>query len=650
MRDLIVGTKYKIDEPDRELPKGYTRREKDGYVRMDTAGGPVVYYTDREGIYGRHPEDGNTITAEPISDTIADKTESPYVEIRNQEGWGLTAKKEWTDRDFMIHDPIYLAVYLDDGHGNPGDLIEGTVRMLDTNDKEIYWFFPDLKIGDETYTFDKFIVREVMLTETSESPIVVDENGVVTSYSSITPKEEGGSISVNGRTYSGNERTENYTVNYQTGDSTGQNENIRTDTVTNSRPGIQIYKTDWNGQNYLSGAVFTLKDSGGHDVGHATYTSDTKGLVTTAYLNEGTFTLDEIRTPDGYAALDEPISITVTTTKPVSYDLTVTSGTTTYYIALSGPTDFYTVTPATNKTMACITVKNRTVQELTVIKEGVDGSTRTPLSGVHFALYEQVKDSEGNVRPAYSPMAGYDDLVTKTDGILEEITMNLGKGTYYLREKEAPDGYKSLTEDICFTLGEDGTVQINNDRYSSWLTRNTSVPGTVSYQISIENTPLGITFRKTDEEETPLSGSKFMLCIKNDTGSFVSVAGIAGIGEHGLIDLTDKTEITFAGMSNGIYMLSESVSPPGHIIQTKDIYFCISDGAVTLTDEEGEPKMYSGVVLRDDDTTIVVKNAAGKPLPNTGGPGTDVIYFIGVILIALAVTGRILISFLNITK
>ena len=167
VRDLIVGTKYKIDEPDRELPKGYTRRDRDGYVRMDTEGGPVVYYTDEEDIYGRHPEDGNTITAEPISDTIADKYESPMVEVRNQEGWGLTAKKEWTDKDFMIHDPVYLAVYLDDGHGNPGDLIEGTVRILGTNDKEIYWFFPDLKIGDETYTFDKFIVREVKLTETS---------------------------------------------------------------------------------------------------------------------------------------------------------------------------------------------------------------------------------------------------------------------------------------------------------------------------------------------------------------------------------------------------------------------------------------------------------------------------------------------------
>lgn len=636
VRDLIVGTKYKIDEPDRELPRGYTRRDGDGYVRTDLAEGNVVYYTD-EGTYGRHPEEGNTVTAEPISDTIADKTESPKIEIRNQEGWGLTAKKEWTDKDFMIHDPVYLAVYLDDGNGNPGTLIDGTVRRLNSNETEVYWFFPDLKIGEETYTFDKFIVREVKLTVDPNDTLSVDEKGVVTGYSSITPIADGGSISVSGRTFSGTERTENYIVNYQTGGSTGQNENIRTDTITNSRPGIQIYKTDWSGENYLSGAVFTLKDSGGHDVGHASYTSGRNGLVTTAYLNEGTFTLDEIKTPAGYAALDEPITITVTTTKPESYDLTVASGSTTYYITLSGQGDFYTTTPATGSAMARITVKNRTVQELKVVKEGVDGDTRSRLGSVHFALYDQVRDSEGNLRPAYSPKSGYEDLVTDENGILSEITMSVGKGTYYLREKAAPNGYKKLAEDLCFTIGEDGTVSIHNAGYTDWLTR-TSDSGTVSYQISIENSPLGITVRKTDEKGNSLPGSKFILCKRNDTGSFVSVTGY-GLGQNGLIDLTDKTEMTFTGMSSGIYKLTETDAPSGYIIIARDIYFSVSDGAVTLTDENGTPKTYSDVSLLDDNTTIAVKNNAGAALPEAGGPGTYHITLLGAILMALAGAG-----------
>ena len=638
VRDLIVGTKYKVDETDREIPKGYTRRDSDGYVRMDLADGPVVYYTDEQGTYGRHPEQGNRKTAEAISDTIADKTESPNIEIRNQQGWGLTAKKEWTDKDFIIHDPIYMAVYLDEGNGDLR-LIDGTVRMLNTNDTEIYWFFPDLKIDDEPKTFDKFIVREVELTMDPEGTparpdtLTIDEKGVVTGYSGITPVDQGGSISVSGKTYSGTNRTENYIVTYEKGESTGQNTNIRTDTVKNSRPGIQIYKTDWNGEKNLSGAVFTLKDSGGHDVGHDSYTSDSNGMVTTAYLNEGTFTLKEIKTPSGYAALDEPVTITVTTTEPAHYDLTVPSGTAVYYITLSGPSDYYTTTPATETDMARITVRNRTVQELKVIKEGVDGSTRTPLGGVHFALYDQVKDNEGNVRPAYNPKTGYEDIVTKDGGLLEEITMSLGAGTYYLREKVAPSGYKKLAEDLCFTIGADGTVRINNAGYANWLTRDTSTPGAVSYQISIENTPLGITVRKTDETGEVLPGSKFVLYKKNKHGSFVIVHEY-GLGEDGLIDLTDRTEMTFTGMSNGTYKLSETNAPSGYIILTKDIYFSLSDGTMTLTDEDGTTKTYTDGSLLDDNTTIAVKNNPGPALPSTGGPGNKYIHILGLMMTA----------------
>lgn len=628
VHDLVVGTKYKVEEPDREIPRGYTRRDSDGYVRTDLADGNVVYYTDNDGTYGRHPEEGNTVTAEPISDTIADKTETPVIEIRNQKGWGLTAKKEWTDKDFMIHDPIYMAVYLDDGHGNPENPIDGTVRKLNTGDKEIYWFFQDLKINGEPHSFNEYLVREVVLTGT---PSVDESTGVVTGYDTIIPVDEGESIEVSGKTHSGNTRTETYTVNYDIGTSTGENQNIRTDIVTNSRPGIQIYKTDWWETKKLSGAVFTLKDSEGKDVGYDSYTSDSNGLVTTAYLSEGTFTLDEIKTPADYVALDEPITIKVTETEPSDYDLTVEAGTTTYYITLIGPRGFYETTPATESSMARITVKNRTLKELKVVK--VDGETKAPISGVHFALYDQVKDSEGNVRPAYNPKTGYDDIATNNEGILTEITESLAPGTYYLREKAAPSGYKMLAEDLCFTIGQNGTVTINNSGYSSWLTRDTSLPGTVSYLMSIENTPLGITIRKTDEEGNQLLGSQFKLLIKNDTGTYVAVTA-EGIGPDGLIDLTNSNQKTINGMQNGSYKLTETNAPPGYVILENDIFFNVSNGAVTLTDESGKTKEYSNVSLLEKNTTIEVKNTPGTSLPNSGGPGTRLFYIFGSILTA----------------
>ena len=638
VRDLIVGTKYKIEERDGEIPRGYTRRAADGYVRTDL-GSEYVYYTEN-GTYGRYElTDGSTAAAEPISDTIASKTDSPMIDVRNQEGWGLSAKKVWTDKDFVEHDDIFLAVYLKDENGGLVRPVGGTVRRLTNSETEAYWFFPDLRDEyDSTviHSFDEYIVREVTLTG---SYTVDADTGAVEGFETITPVS--GNTVIGCTPIGGEHRYESYSVSYDIGSFNGRNSNIRMDTITNARPGIDIYKINWDGTEYLSGAVFTLKDSAGNNVAAASYTSGSEGLVTTAYLSPGVYTLDEIKTPTGYTALDEPITITVTTTEPENYDLTVPVGDITYFIALSGPEGFYSAAPATAENMARITVKNRTVQELKVEKVGDDGSTRTPLSGVHFALYDQVLDSDGNLRPAYNPKIGYEDLETNEEGILETVTMSLGAGTYYLREKAAPSGYKKLAGDLCFKIGADGTVQILNSEYSDWLTKDTSVPGAVSYKISIVNTPVGITIRKTDEAGNKLLGSSFLLRRKNDQGIYVNVTEY-GLGEGGQIDLTDNAEITITGMSSGTYQLTETNAPAGYIILTKEIYFSVADGAVKLTDKDGNPQTYSGVSLLDDNTTIAVKNTPGVPLPYTGGPGTTALYLLGIMLTGIAGAGLVM--------
>ncbi len=630
VRDLIVGTKYKVEERDSELPRGYTRRSSDGYVRTDLGSEDeqYVYYTEN-GTYGRHLlTSDSTSNAEPILETITSRTESPRIEIRNQEGWGLTAKKVWTDKDFMTHDPIYLAVYLRTGSGPDYTytLLPDSVRQLKNGDTEAYFFFQDLKVEGETYSFNQFVVREVELSTADGIAPAVDSDGKVTVDSSVTvtPVADGDTVEVGGTPAGGTHRKETYTVSYETGASTGRNNNIRIDTVTNSRPGIQIFKTDWAGENYLAGAAFTLKYENGDDVAAASYTSDSSGLVTTAYLSPGTYKVAEIKTPAGYVAMAEEITITVSKNQDNEDVFTVT-----------GNEEYYSFAPATGTSMARITVKNRTVQSLTIGKVGVDGDTRTPLGGVRFALYDQVKDNEGNLRPAYSPKTGYSSLASNDSGVIEELSSDLGAGTYYLREVAAPSGYKRLTEDLCFTLGEDGTVTINNAGYSNWLTTDTSVQGTVSYRIEVENTPLGITIRKTDESNTPLAGSKFELSRKNDNNVFTDVHEY-GLGANGEIDMETITEKTFHGMSNGTYKLTETRAPAGHIIVTKDIYFAVSDGTVRLTDENGNDRTYPGVTLADGNTTIVVSNTAGSELPAAGGPGTTLLQLLGLLLTGIA--------------
>lgn len=89
-------------------------------------------------------------------------------------------------------------------------------------------------------------------------------------------------------------------------------------TITNTRNSekIKILKTGTNTDLKLPGAEFTLKDSEGKLIKlgtntTGTYTSDGNGLVIEGELNTGTYTLEEIKSPDGYVILPGVITITV---------------------------------------------------------------------------------------------------------------------------------------------------------------------------------------------------------------------------------------------------------------------------------------------------------------------------------------------------
>jgi fibro-slime domain-containing protein len=454
IRDLIVDTQWKVEERDWELPKGYTRRDADGYKRVDSG--------------------HETQQREPISGTIKVNND-PEIQVQNQIGWGLTVKKIWTDKDFMeSHDDIYFAVYLN--NGNDLELIGGTVRPLTTSDTELYYFLDDLYNGTSTsHRFSDYEIREVMIS--NNHPII--EDGVVTNPGTVTPISDNGTLTTGGTPVGGSHKDGyEYTVNYKVGSTTGQNENIRTDEVTNSRPGIKLYKKDWAG-NDLAGTVFTLKDSNGNDVAAPDYESDSDGLITIAYLSPGTYTLTETEVPGGYTALPSDMNITVNTNGTVSV-----SGLSENYYTLDTESD--------PKMAAVITIKDR-ASELKAIKK--DADTEEPIDGVHFALYRQVTDTLGNKRKDYLPMSGYEDLVTFTDsethesGIIPKITTDLAAGTYYLTETAVPEGsdYKLPDKDLCFTIGRDGNITIENEGHAGWLSIVDNGNGKVKNTITIPN-------------------------------------------------------------------------------------------------------------------------------------------------------------------
>ena len=457
VRNVIVSTQYKVLEREDEIPKGYTLRLDDGYTRVDE---------------GRDIRTGDT----PFVGTVA-AGENPQIEVRNQKGWGLTVDKVWTDRDFMVaHDPIYFAVYVQDATGTGETLVPGTVRRLATEESSIYYFFGNLR---SDVPFSRYVVREVVPTGEFS---VNETTGVVDGYDSLTALLPGDTLALDGTPVGGEPSTDKpyvYTVTYRKGEQTTQNENVRTDTVTNSRPGILIRKLDWN-REPLAGGTFTLTDAAGHDVAGRGYTSDADGVVTIAYVLPGRYTLTETVPPRGHTSLDGPLTIDVGEGNAIT---------------VNGVDDeVVDVSQQTATEMATISVRNRT-SSLVVRK--VAAEDNAPLAGVHFALYRQVTDAvTGRVRRDYNPMPGYEDIVTNADGVLEEINMgDLAGHVYYLSETQSLHGYAGLDEDVCLDIGRDGKVRIVNASIlapltggisADWLTRETN-DGSVDYTLTIPN-------------------------------------------------------------------------------------------------------------------------------------------------------------------
>ena len=549
------------------------------------------------------------------------------------------------------HDNIYFAVYVGEDLAQIPDHTEEVVdettqdisyntvykdcvRAMRSPETELYFFFGDLyNGGSTTHQFAEYTVKEVQLTGTV--PVQLDEEGYVTNLSdfTVTPIEGNGTLTIGGTPVGGTHKDGYaYTVGYQIGEITGHNENIRTDTVTNSRPGIKLYKTDWTGgwmtgdngkatlSGALSGAKFTLKDSAGNDVAAASYTSGADGLITIAYLNAGTYSLAEIETPNGYVRLDSPITITVADNGVVT---------------VSGVDDsYYTLDTSIDTTMASvITIKNRAT-ELEVKK--VDEKTKAALAGVHFALYRQVTDSSGNTRKDYLPMTGYEDLVTDENGILPKVTMALAAGTYYLTETQTQSGYALLSEDICFTIGKDGTVTLNNGADTGSTIARTEDAGTgkTTYELTIPNYKLGVKLKKVDDHSGALTGAKFSLYIKNAEFIWETVSG------YGEIDMTATSVTTLSDLKDGQYKLTETIAPAGYVILENAIFFKIDNGVVQLTKEDGitpadsEKAKLSTETDQNKNTVYVITviNTPGTELPSTGGPGMELFQILGAIL------------------
>ena len=443
IRDLLVDTKFKVVEESYDIPLGYGPR-----TWTEPEGGSMKTFT----CYKRVASSYVTLEGEGENTGIIRESQYAKIELHNQRGYGIRADKVWSDSDFIrTHGDVYFAVFV----GDSVEPLAGSVRRIDSYNYTTY-YFQTLESGA---ALSDYHVCEVALTDPS-----TNASGNIT-YSDLEKLNEQ-VFTVSGCKLKNGEDAGalQYHVSYSQGAvvksvDTLSHGNTRIDTVRNTRVGgLTVRKTAMDGTTGLAGAVIEVKQ-GETLIGR--YTSDIDGLFTTLYLENGSYTLNEVKAPATYQAMID--------------ELTITADNGSYSFSENENIVF-------DSTAQTLTIKNKPFT-LSVIKVS-SNSREERIADAHFALYRQVQGHKD-----YFPLEAYSDLVSDSNGLIAGISETLAPGTYYLVETQAPDGYKALEQDLVITISPRGEVTIDQAHADlNWLDEQNTT-NSVSYKLYVQNSP-----------------------------------------------------------------------------------------------------------------------------------------------------------------
>lgn len=571
--NLPVGTHFKVVERFSEIPLGYGRTsyecDEGSYIPFDT----------------NVPNSG-----------IVRASQEPFMNVINRRGFGIEADKIWSDKNYITkHDNIYTAVYIKDG--DTERLLDGTVRQITTNDTYVRYF---LETMEEGKSLEDYSIYEVKLT----GDLIVDpDDGVVTNYTSITRLDNLSETTISAVPKNKTKPEDfQYKVSYSKGEPEQTNErlqgpNIRRDTITNTRQNgvaITLYDmTDTDKTKVLANGEFTLKkyDSESRKyVDVDSFISDENGRVTILYEfeHEVNYKLVETKSPSGYIGLPNPVIFRV------NADDTITISGNEHGDPNVLDTDKWEIAyksePGDNLT-GYIDLYNKRYT-LVVYKYdgetmGVDGA----LAQAHFKLYNGVKSTLGGVVKSYSPMKGYEDLVTGERGVIEGINQGLEPNTYYLNEKSPPEGYEELLGDIVFNISALGELSLISSPEGSGVTLESTPEGAeYVYKLNIpnkkdtsENVTYKITksvagnfgnknkdFKFTFKVTNPPAGAEYMWYKNDDLQQKSLKSGDKFTLKHGdevRIKLPKNTEVTITEEKENYtstYKLNNGPQQPGN--------------------------------------------------------------------------------------
>ena len=278
---------------------------------------------------------------------------------------------------------------------------------------------------------------------------------------------------------------------------------------------ITVYKKDTENKAPLGDAEFEVYDETNKFIGKFVTQLPT-GASTFEVPNAGTYFLKEVKAPDGYVLKPDLIPVSV--------------GGTTNVVER--------------------TIYNEKAEDRYIIRVyKKDKENKAPLSQAVIGVYDDQYHQVGTIVTTIPDGSGY--LVVNKPG------------TYYLKELQAPRGYKLL----------DGYIPVT-------VNSNTDIVESSIYDEKEDETYNTIRVVKTDEDKEPLRGVKFGLY--TDTDKLVDSG------------YTDKDgELLFSNLSDGSYYVKEMKQLPGYILDTTVYDLTVKGGdekviKVVNKKEEGE--------------------------------------------------------------
>ncbi|MFM1538970.1 SpaA isopeptide-forming pilin-related protein [Helcococcus bovis] len=226
-------------------------------------------------------------------------------------------------------------------------------------------------------------------------------------------------------------------------------------TFKNFKNEITFYKVDEQG-NSLEGASFKLFNNDKEVSG-----SEKSGsMIKYEKLSPGSYTVKEIKSPQGYTSPDNKIVATfMVNDNGQIVDVKTYNGT-----SLKESKDY--IYRIVNKKEKKVFGKFEILKK----SESFNGNT---LENAEFTLYKDkdakipvkiVKDESENIIVVENTMGKNEDYTVKTDKQGKAYFVNLPEGSYYLKETKAPKGY-ILNSNFVWKVevNSDGTVTISNE-------------------------------------------------------------------------------------------------------------------------------------------------------------------------------------------